>query len=609
MAAESTTGTLDEVYDAVDWAATPVGDPRTWSPAMRGALDLVRGTHLPATLLWGPELVLLYNEAYIPLIADKHPAALGARARDVFPEAWETIGPLLHSVLAGEGTVKLDEAPVPLHRRGFLEECFFTFSYSAVCSAPEPAEPEVPAEQSLQGGAAELAWRGEGAAGPDSADRERVVEGVIDIAVETTAQVQDRRRLALLSRVNEALAEAAYLTDAVHQALEVLRAASSDLGEVDIHQPASGTPVPSGSISGVRLPARPSRPARSWLDSDVVLEKTTAGTLAWLPLGTGESSAPPAMLVVRLHPMLAVDERHLQFLQLLAAALAQAFSRVQVREERRRAAAAGRAMSEALQRSLLDQPAHPDRFEVAVRYQPAADQAQVGGDWYDAFDQREGVLAVVVGDVSGHDREAAVTMAQVRNLLRGVALSTGQRPAAVLGGLEAAMQALGLEAYATAVLAQVEVAGGAGAPDASPAASPVAAPSAAHAAWPGGSSAGGEEVVVRWANAGHPPPVLVSEDGTAVLLEPETDVLLGLSVQRERSDHVVVLPVGAYLVLYTDGLVERRGTSLQGALGELRDFLRGCHRLSAEQVCDQLLGRFSAGADDDIVVLVLRRLG
>jgi hypothetical protein len=66
------------------------------------------------------------------LIADKHPAALGSKARDVFPEAWDLIGPMLEDVLGGGPSSWVENQYVPLHRRGFLEECYFTFSYSAV---------------------------------------------------------------------------------------------------------------------------------------------------------------------------------------------------------------------------------------------------------------------------------------------------------------------------------------------------------------------------------------------------------------------------------------------------------------------------------------------
>ena len=157
-------GDLRRAYQEVDWAATPVGPAALWSPALRSALDLALNTRFPVTLFWGPEFVLVYNEAFVELIGDKHPAALGRPARVVFPEAWDTIGPMMHAVLAGNGATWVEDERVPLWRSGRLEECWFTFSYSPV--------------------------RGE----------DGVIEGVLDIATETTRQVLALRRLELLGR-------------------------------------------------------------------------------------------------------------------------------------------------------------------------------------------------------------------------------------------------------------------------------------------------------------------------------------------------------------------------------------------------------------------------
>ena len=87
----------------MDWEATGLGAIEAWSPALRNAVELALHTQFPVTLLWGPEFVMIYNEGYIPLIADKHPAALGRPARDVFPEAWDArYTPLLSSHDPGE---------------------------------------------------------------------------------------------------------------------------------------------------------------------------------------------------------------------------------------------------------------------------------------------------------------------------------------------------------------------------------------------------------------------------------------------------------------------------------------------------------------------------
>ena len=148
-----------------------------------------------------------------------------------------------------------------------------------------------------------------------------------------------------------------------------------------------------------------------------------------------------------------------------------------------------RDVSEALQRSMLTDPPQPDHLQIVTRYSPASDVARIGGDWYDAFlQQSRGPgghdVVVVVGDVVGHDVEAAAAMGQVRGLLRGIAVHSGYAPAAVLSGVDEVMESLRLETTATAVVARLE-----------------------HHPRPGAEV--GEEVVLRWAHAGHPPALLV----------------------------------------------------------------------------------------------------
>src|SRR4051812_5472600 len=93
-----------------------------------------------------------------------------------------------------------------------------------------------------------------------------------------------------------------------------------------------------------------------------------------------------------------------------------------------------------LQRSLLSEPPRPDHLDVAVRYVPAAREAQVGGDWYDVFLQPDGSTVLVIGDVVGHDTEAAACMGQLRGLLRGIAYDSAEGPATVLGRLDRAIE-------------------------------------------------------------------------------------------------------------------------------------------------------------------------
>jgi serine phosphatase RsbU (regulator of sigma subunit) len=441
--------------------------------------------------MWGPEFVLVYNEAYVPMIGDKHPAALGSPARVVFAEIWDTIGPMLEAARDGTATW-VEDLPLLMDRHGYLEETYFTFSYSAV-------------------------------RGPQGE-----TEGVIDIAAETTRQVLGYRRLALLSRLNDALADLESPEEVLTRALPVLREDPLDLPDLSAAPGEDGT---------------------------------------WGRLAEG--------LAVRLSPHLEADETYLGFLRLIATALAQGLHRARAREAERRTTAVEREMSEALQRSLLTAPVQPDGLQVAVRYRPAAEGARLGGDWHDSFRLPDGRLTVVIGDVTGHDRHAAAAMTEVRNLLRGISYTLRATPAAVLTALDDALVGLGTAVLATVVVVQLEPAG------------------------PG-------RWLVRWSNAGHPPPLLLHPDGGAELLVTEPEALLGTRLAIRRGDHTVVLEPGAGLALYTDGLIERRHGSIDDGLAELIGSLAGRRQLTAEQVCNHLLAHFGHATDDDVALAVIR---
>ncbi len=115
-----------------------------------------------------------------------------------------------------------------------------------------------------------------------------------------------------------------------------------------------------------------------------------------------------------------------------------------------------RQVAFALQHSLLTEPPDVPGLGIAVRYRPSASAAEVGGDWYDSFVLRDGATVLTVGDVAGHDLPAAVTMSQVRNMLRGLALDREEPTGEILRRLDTSLQTLYLECTATCVLARVE---------------------------------------------------------------------------------------------------------------------------------------------------------
>jgi serine phosphatase RsbU (regulator of sigma subunit) len=235
-------------------------------------------------------------------------------------------------------------------------------------------------------------------------------------------------------------------------------------------------------------------------------------------------------------------------------------------------------LAEWLQRSLLTPPPPVAELEIAAAYVPAADHVKIGGDWYDVFPAPGDRTLVVIGDVAGHDGAAAATMAQVRNVLRGMGQVLLAPPATLLTALDRAVRSFLPTVMATMIVIEISHLGRNSGP-----------------------------LVLRWSNAGHPPPLLISgEDGTAQLLEREPDLLLGVDPNTRRADHELVLYQGDTVVLYTDGLVERRGATLDEGLARLRDVAEEEAGLPLDKLCEVLLVACTERPDDDIAVLALR---
>ena len=242
---------------------------------------------------------------------------------------------------------------------------------------------------------------------------------------------------------------------------------------------------------------------------------------------------------------------------------------------------AQRALAEQLQRALLTPPPEPDHLHLVTRYRPAAGEAQVGGDWYDAVLQPDGATVLVIGDVVGHDSGAAAAMGQLRGVVRTLAYHRdGDGPAAILTQADRTARGLGVDSLATAVVARIERS-----PDV-----PVVGTR-----------------TLRWSNAGHLPPVLLHADGSSALLDTPPDLLLGLDPETGRTDHVLDLPDHATLLLFTDGLVERRGVGLDDGLAQLRAALADLGASPLPELCDTLLARMAPHVGDDDIALIAVR--
>jgi serine phosphatase RsbU (regulator of sigma subunit) len=229
------------------------------------------------------------------------------------------------------------------------------------------------------------------------------------------------------------------------------------------------------------------------------------------------------------------------------------------------------AVARTMQQSLLPPlPAVPG-LSLAARYVPAARGLDVGGDWYDAFLTSAG-LVIAIGDVAGHDLAAAARMAELRNLLRAYAVEGDLSPDMLLQRLESTAAVLGLDSSATLTVGRLDQ---------------------RTDGW-----------LLRWCNAGHPPPLLLSA-GRAQWLEPTPDLMLGVDEHARRSSHQLVLRPGDTVVLFTDGLVERRDVLLETRLEALRVAVEA-HAGPPDLLAEHLLTAFAEAAADDVALLVLR---
>ncbi|TDD46364.1 GAF domain-containing protein [Nonomuraea terrae] len=233
-----------------------------------------------------------------------------------------------------------------------------------------------------------------------------------------------------------------------------------------------------------------------------------------------------------------------------------------------------RHIAERMQRSLLPDLPQIDRLRLAARYHPAHEAAEVGGDWYDAFLLPKGDLAVVIGDVAGHDLSAAVIMSQLRNMMRALAYDRQEPPGEILSRLDLVNDALYGQRVATCLYGLIRA--------------PIGGP------W-----------AFDHSSAGHMPPLLVTREGEARYLEDGSGVLLGMDVTTPRPEARDPLPPRSTLLLYTDGLVERPGEDIGRGMDRLRLQAVTLAKAPVEQFCDELLAA-RGESDDDIALLALR---
>ncbi|MFF5158287.1 PP2C family protein-serine/threonine phosphatase [Streptomyces sp. NPDC000348] len=227
-----------------------------------------------------------------------------------------------------------------------------------------------------------------------------------------------------------------------------------------------------------------------------------------------------------------------------------------------------------LQEAMLHSPDLAGHREIAVRYMPATRSLNVCGDWYDVVDLAGERFTVAVGDVVGHGLEAAAVMGMLSGAL-SAAIRAIQEPGRAMDVLDGYARTFEGALAATAVKAVIDT----------------------------------RRRRITYTSAGHPPPALSRPDGTVVLLDRATDPPLGvLTDQPPRPEATVSYAPGDTLVLYTDGLVERRGEDIDAGLNRLTDTLARHARLSPDHLADTLLTRLGVadGGRDDIALITVR---
>ena len=400
---------------------------------------------------------------------------------------------------------------------------------------------------------------------PDSG--RRIMVGTLR---DVTAEHYAVQRQTALAALNQQLAQADTPDDALHGAAEELRRlwrarrvlaarfpGTSTAESVTPELVCAGDPVEWADLS-----PRQRQRIESLRDADLLTPVTEEAGAAGIAL-----RHPRGVLVVWVElaeqrPFTPEDHT---LLTVLAGRLGQGLHRVYQLDEQRETAVV-------LQHAMLGPATLPGGF--AVRYHPASRPLQVGGDWYDVVDLDESRVALVVGDCVGHGLAAATVMGQLRSACRALLLEQSS-PSAALAGLDRFAARLPGADCTTAFCAVLTPETG--------------------------------ELV--YSNAGHPPAIMVQADNTITMLDGGRGLPLAIRPQWQRPETRITLPARATLLLYTDGLVERRGSSIDDGMARAADLVQNGRSRSLDEVADHLMSRLepAGGYPDDVAVLLYRQ--
>ena len=286
-------GEMGERSRAHDWARTPLGPLENWPQSLRSAVSICLGSRFPIVLYWGPDLTVLYNDAYAEILGKKHPWALGRPCREVWSEIWDVIAPMLNGVVVSGEATWSDDQLLLLERRGYPEECYFSFSFSPV----------------------------RGASGQ--------VEGVFTAVIETTRRVLGERRLRTLRDFGARAALAKGEEDAWRAAAASAKDNPADLSFALLYRAEADASVARlAAAHGVEHPP-------SAIDLPC---ESFAGALV-LPVAR-PGAVPYGYLVAGIGSRRTLDDEYRGFLALMADQVATAIANARAYEDERRRAAA-----------------------------------------------------------------------------------------------------------------------------------------------------------------------------------------------------------------------------------------------------------------------------
>lgn len=358
-----------------------LGEPESWPVSLKSALSICLGSRFPMAIYWGDDLTLLYNDAWAPILGSKHPWALGRSAREVWPEIWDSIGPLFEQVRATGDSTYSEDSLLLMHRHGYTEECYFNFTFTPI----------------------------RGAMG--------AVEGVFNAVIETTYRVLDERRTAVLRRVGEALTSA-------RSAPQVCALAASALTPPPVDVP----------FCAFFLAERPDELVASAHAPALTLDEVTTLSLGALrdagvvpPEPTGPAPSPSKTLVVKsldaagqrqgqvvfgINPRRALDQNYARFLDDLAGTVAASIAASKAFElERRRAE--GLAELDRAKTAFFSSVSHEFRTPLTLLLGPTEDalatpNGAISGDALRSLHRNELRLLKLVNSLLEFSRFEAV---------------------------------------------------------------------------------------------------------------------------------------------------------------------------------------------------------